>query len=109
LLLKNLTEGVSLSFSLMVVAFIAINLGWAPCLKRKSQLGRQIADQIAGFRQFLVKVEQDQMDRLRGAAVSTQDRKLDPLLPFAIALEVKEAWGDQLSQTFSYSSVVAEE
>jgi len=31
------------------------------------------------------------------------------LLPFAIALEVKEAWGDQLSQTFSYSSVVAEE
>jgi hypothetical protein len=49
LLLKNLTEGVSLSFSLMVVAFIAINLGWALWLKRKSQLGRQIADQIAGF------------------------------------------------------------
>src|SRR4029079_13151934 len=32
LLLKNLTEGVSLSFSLTVVAFLVINLGWAPYL-----------------------------------------------------------------------------
>jgi hypothetical protein len=109
LLLKNLTEGVSLSFSLTVVAFLVINLGWAPYLKRKSQLGREMADQIAGFRQFLVKVDQDQLNRLHDGAVSTQDQKVDPLVAYAIALEVKEAWGDQLSQTFSCSSVVAEE
>jgi hypothetical protein len=56
-----------------------------------------------------VNVVQDQKDRQRGAAVSPQDRKLDPLLPYAIVLEVKEARGDQLSQTLSFSSVVAEE
>jgi hypothetical protein len=109
LLLKNLAEGVSLSFSLMVVAFIVINLGWAPWLKRKSQLGRQITDQIAGFRQFLEKVEQDQLDRMHRGDISTQDRKLDRLLPYAIALGVKEEWGDQLSQTFYASIVFAEE
>ena len=108
-LLKNLAEGVSLSFSLMVVAFLVINLGWAPWLKRKSQLGRRIADEIAGFRQFLEKVEQDQLDRLHRGDISTQDQKLDRLLPYAIALGVKEEWGDQLSQTFFASTVFAEE
>ena len=34
---------------------------------------------------------------------------LDRFLPYAIALEVKEAWGDHLSQTFLASNVVAEE
>jgi hypothetical protein len=107
LLLKNLTEGVSLSFSLMLAAFLLINLGWGPMLKRKSLLGRQVSDQIAGFRQFLVKVDQDKLNRLSPEGDAPQD--LDRFLPYAIALEVKEAWGDQLSQTFLASSVVAEE
>jgi hypothetical protein len=107
LLLKNLAEGVSLSFSLMLAAFLLINLGWGPMLKRKSLLGRQVSDQIAGFRQFLVKVDQDKLNRLSPEGDAPQD--LDRFLPYAIALEVKEAWGDQLSQTFLASSVVAEE
>jgi hypothetical protein len=107
LLLKNLASGVSLSFSLMVLAFLLVNLGWGPRLKRKSLLGRQVLDQIAGFRQFLEKVDQDKLDRLNPASNAPQD--LDRFLPYAIALEVKEAWGDHLSQTFFTSTVVAEE
>lgn len=106
-LLKNLASGVSLSFSLMLVAFLLINLGWGPRLKRKSVLGRQVSDQIAGFRQFLEKVDQDKLNRLNPEADAPQD--LARFLPYAIALEVKEAWGDQLSQTFFATSVVAEE
>jgi Predicted membrane protein (DUF2207) len=107
LLLKNLASGVSLSFSLMLVAFLLINLGWGPRLKRKSPLGRQVSDQIAGFRQFLEKVEQDKLNRLNPAADAPQD--LDHFLPYAIALEVKEAWGDHLSQDFFASTIFAEE
>jgi len=107
LLLKNLAESVSLSFSLMLVAFLLINLGWGPRLKRKSLLGRQVSDQIAGFRQFLEKVDQDKLNRLPPEGGAPQD--LDRFLPYAIALDVKEAWGDQLSQTFLASTVVAEE
>jgi hypothetical protein len=107
LLLKNLASGVSLSYSLMLVAFLLINLGWGPRLKRKSALGRQVSDQIAGFRQFLEKVEQDQLNRVSLPGNAPKD--FDRFLPYAIALDVKEAWGDRLSQAFFASSVVAEE
>src|SRR5258708_22271986 len=104
---KNLAEGVSLSYSLMLVEFLLINLGWGPRLKRKSPLGRQVSDQIAGFRQFLEKVDQDRLNRMNPAVTTPQD--LDRFLPYAIALEVKEEWGDQLSQTFFASTIYAQE
>jgi hypothetical protein len=107
LLLKQLVSGVSISFALMLVALLAVNLGWAPQLKRKTQLGREVLDQVAGFRQFLEKVEQDQMNRLHPSGETPAD--LDRFVPYAIALEVKEAWGDHLAQTFLASTVVAEE
>jgi len=106
-LLRQLASGVSLAFALMLVAFLLINLGWGPLLKRKSPLGRQVSDQLAGFRQFLQKVEQDRLNRLSLAEQAQQE--LDRFLPFAIALEVKEAWGDHLAQTFFAATVVAEE
>jgi hypothetical protein len=110
-LLKKLAEGVSLSYALALVAFLLINLGWAPLLKRKTQLGRQVSDQIAGVRQFLEKVEQDQLNRLSGSPYTQFDtsQKLDALLPYAIALEVKEAWGDQLAQAFLATTVFTEQ
>jgi hypothetical protein len=106
LMLKNLAVGVSLSFSLMVVAFLLVNLGWGPMLKRRSALGREMLDQVAGFRQFLAKVEQDKLNRLNPSENGPQD--LDKLLPYAIALEVTEAWGDRLSQSFFATTVFVE-
>jgi hypothetical protein len=87
LLLTKLAAGVSPSFALTLVAFLAVNLGCAPLLKRKTILGRQTCDQIAGFRLFLEKVEQERLDRLNPAKEAPQE--LDRYLPFAIALEVK--------------------
>jgi hypothetical protein len=106
-LLKRLAFGVSLSFSLMIVAFLLVNLGWGPRLKRKTLLGRQVSDQIEGFRQFLQKVDQDKLNRLNPGVDAAQD--LDRVLPYAIALEVKEAWGDHLSQTFLATAVFVEQ
>jgi len=110
-MLKKLSEGVSLSYALMLVAFLLINLGWAPLLKRKTPAGRELSDQIAGFRQFLQKVEQDRLNRIGGSlAGSAEDsQKLDALLPYAIALEVKEAWGDELAQAFFATTVFTEQ
>jgi hypothetical protein len=107
LLLKHLASGVSLSFSLMIVAFLVVNLAWGPRLKRKTLLGRQVSDQIEGFRQFLQKVDQDKLNRLNPGVDEPQD--LDRMLPYAIALEVKEAWGDHLSQTFLATTVFVEQ
>jgi Predicted membrane protein (DUF2207) len=107
LLLTKLAAGVSLSFSLMLVAFLLTNLVWGPRLKRKTPLGREMSDQIAGFRRFLETVDQDRLNRLNPEVSAPED--LDRFLPYAIALEVKEAWGDHLSLTFLASTVVAEE
>lgn len=107
LLLTKLSSGVSLSFALMVTALLVVNLGWAPQLKRRTKLGRELLDQIAGFRQFLEKVEQDRMNRLTPSSSTPED--LDRYIPYAIALEVKEAWGDHLAQAFLASTVVAEQ
>jgi hypothetical protein len=101
-----LASGISLSFSFSLLALLLINLGWGPQLKRKTPLGREISDQIAGFRLFLEKVEQDQWNRL--GLAERGSRALDRYLPYAIALEVKEAWGDHLAQTFFATTVVAE-
>ena len=106
-LLKVLAAGVSFSFALTLALFLVVNLAWGPRLKRKTPLGRQVSDQIAGFRQFLQRVEQDQLNRLNPSAQAPSD--LDHLVPYAIALELKDAWGDHLSQTFFASTVVAED
>jgi hypothetical protein len=106
-LLTKVAAGVSLSFALMLVAFLLINLGWWPWLKRKTLLGRQACDEIEGFRQFLEKAEQDRLNRLNPAAQAPQE--LDPFLAYAIALELKVAWGGHLTQTFLASTVVAED
>jgi hypothetical protein len=94
----KLAANVSLSFALILAAALLINLGWAPGFKRKTPLGRQASDQIAGFRQFLLAVEQDRLDRLTSPRDAPDD--LARHLPYAIALEVKETWGDHLAQSF---------
>ncbi len=110
LFLTKLAAGVSLSFVLMLAAFLLINLGWGPRLKRRTLLGRQTTDQIEGFRQFLQKVEQDPLNRINPSDESLERSLRDPnrFLSYAIALEVKEAWGDQLAQTFSALTVTVE-
>jgi hypothetical protein len=97
-MLKQLAEGVSPAFALMLVSFLLVNLAWGPFFKRTTSEGRRVLDEIAGFRLFLEKVEQDQLDKLNPADEAPQ--ALQEYLSYAIALEVKEAWGDHLAQTF---------
>jgi hypothetical protein len=97
-MLKKLSAGVSQEFALMLVLFLLVNLGWGPWLKRTTREGRRVLDEIAGFRLFLEKVEQDRLDKLNPADETLQAR--EEYLAYAIALEVKEAWGDHLAETF---------
>jgi hypothetical protein len=97
-LLRLIAQNMSLAFALMLIAVLAVNLGWAPFLKRTTPEGRRVLDEIAGFRLFLERVEQDRMDKLNPPDEILQAR--EKYLAYAIALEVKEAWGDHLAQTF---------
>jgi hypothetical protein len=88
----------------MVPALIGVNLIWGPQLKRRTEQGRKILDDLAGFRLFLEKVEKDRLDKLNAAGEAPET--LDEHLAYAIALEVREAWGDHLAQTFMATTVM---
>jgi len=103
-MLRKLAEDVSLTFAITLAALLLVNLVWGPQLKRRTAQGRQILDEIAGFRLFLEKVEKDRLDKLNSAGETPE--LLDEQLPFAIALEVREAWGDHLAQTFFTTAVM---
>jgi len=103
-MLRQLAQEVSPALALMIVAFLAVNLGWAPFFKRTTPERRRILDEIAGFRLFLEKVEQDRLDRLNPPEEILQAR--EKYLAYAIALEVKQAWGDHLAQTFFASTAM---
>ena len=98
LLLVKLSQGISPAFALMVAALALVNLVWAPFLKRVTKEGRATLDALEGFRQFLISVEQDRLHRLNESA-SKPAAEVE-YLPYAIALEVREAWGDQLAGAF---------
>ena len=94
--LWQLKSSVSLAYALSLLALVFINLAAFPALKRLTQQGRQTLEQIEGFRLFLQKVEQDRMQRLTVA--DTHSAALSEFMPYAIALDLREAWGDHLAE-----------
>jgi hypothetical protein len=98
MLLRTMANNVSPIYAVTLVTLVGMNLAWIPALKRMTARGRQAVAEIEGFRIFLEKVEQDRMQRLNtkddapSAAVE--------FLPYAIALEVRESWGDRLAEAF---------
>ncbi|MGC2698315.1 MAG: hypothetical protein WA738_21210 [Candidatus Angelobacter sp.] len=55
--------------------------------------------QLAGFREFLVRVEQDRLDRVNTPAQRAE--LMDRFLPYAIAVGVQEGWGDTKAAALS--------
>ncbi len=97
-LLKRMSQDISPAYAVMLVALVVINVGWIPALKRMTAQGRQAIAQIEGFRMFLAKVEQDRMQRLN--AKDEAPNVAIEFLPYAIALELRESWGDHLAEAF---------
>jgi hypothetical protein len=93
--LREMIRNVSPTYAVALAALVLINLAWLPALKRLTPRGLEARNGIRGFRLFLEKVEQDRMQRLNAA---DQEAKSLEFLPYAIALEVREAWGDHLAE-----------
>lgn len=93
--LHELAHGISAGFAGVLLLLVAVHPICAPILRRYTADGRQALDQIEGFRQFLLKAEQDRLQRLN----HSEDTPASDLeyLPYAIALDVREAWGDHLA------------
>jgi Predicted membrane protein (DUF2207) C-terminal domain len=85
-------------FVAMLIALLLTNLGWGSVMPSMTERGRLALEQIRGFQYFLEAVEQDRMEVLNHPNSTPQ--LLNESLAYAIALDVKEAWGDHLCNTF---------
>lgn len=86
-------------FVLALLLSVLVNNVFFVIMRAPTPLGLETLRQLAGFREFLVRVEQDRLDRLNSPA--GRAAVMDRFLPYAIALEVREGWGDSLAAALS--------
>ena len=87
------------AFVLALLILIVLNNVFFVLMRSPTAEGSRILQQLAGFREFLVRVEQDKLERLNTPAGKAEI--MDLCLPYAIALNVRESWGDTLAAAFS--------
>jgi hypothetical protein len=86
-------------FVLALLLSVALNNVFFVLMRAPTALGRATLQQLAGLREFLMRVEQDRFDRLN--APEGRAELMNRLLPYAIALGVREGWGDTMAAAFS--------
>ena len=85
-------------FVLALLFSVLLNNIFFVIMRAPTARGLIILQQLAGFREFLLRVEQDPLDR-----VNTPEQRaelMNRFLPYAIALNVREGWGDKWRQRF---------
>jgi uncharacterized membrane protein YgcG len=101
------TLGSSTSFITVAVfgMLIASNFVFHELLKAPTHMGRELIDKVQGFKVFLAATEGDQIKRM--APVNWNVDTFNRFLPYAIALDVEEAWAAKFSQAVTAASAAA--
>ena len=83
--------------ALMLVVVVAFGF----LVKAPTAEGRRMMDEIEGLKLYLGVAERDELARLRGPGESPpllDAGRYEQLLPYAVALEVEDAWTDQFTR-----------
>jgi hypothetical protein len=91
----QIAKGSNTTFAGSLIVLVLLNVTFTSLLSKMTTLGRQCMDQLFGFRQFLATVELDRLERLNDPHITPA--LLNNYLAYAIAFDLKEAWGDHLS------------
>ncbi len=74
---------------LMVITLVIF--GWL--VRAPTVEGRKLMDEIEGLKLYLSVAERDELARMKGPdAPALDEKRYETLLPYAVALEVEEAW-----------------
>ncbi len=90
--LKNLASS---EFVAWVIVMSVLGPLASRFLRNITESGAELKWQLEGFREFLVAAEQDRLDRIHMPREALRSNEQN--LAYAIALEVKEGWGDELT------------
>ena len=91
-------EGGPLVWITFAVLSVAMHLTFLLLLRAPTPAGRQIMDEIEGFRMYLDTAEQDRLERMRSPQLSPE--VFEMFLPFAFALGVENSWCERFAREF---------
>ena len=80
------------------VLTLAMHIIFISLLRAPTPAGRQIMDEIDGFRMYLDTAEQDRLDRMRSPELTPD--VFESFLPYAFALGVENSWCDRFTREF---------
>jgi hypothetical protein len=97
--------GSNQEFAFSLFAITLLNVSFTALLQKLTPLGRKRLDEVMGFREFLATVELDRFERMNHPKLTPA--LLNDYLAYAIALDLKESWGDQLSEALTAAATSA--
>ncbi|MFW5816821.1 MAG: DUF2207 domain-containing protein, partial [Wenzhouxiangella sp.] len=92
--------GLSAALVITAVVLMLINVVFTFLMPAPTERGRRLLDHIEGLKLYLSVAEQQDLARLQrpdAEAPSLTPERFEQLLPFALALEVEEAWTEKFS------------
>jgi len=98
LVARELARDISWVAVISYLAMIVINGIFVPLLRTPTAQGQKVLSQIHGYKVFLQETE---LDRLKALGNIPASMPKFASLPYAIALDLKEPWGDAMADTFA--------
>lgn len=93
---------ISILAVLALVSMVLLSLGFYQLLKAPTRLGRKAMDALEGFRMYLSVAEQDRLALMKSPEKTPE--LFEAYLPYALALDVEQAWAEQFSDVLSSSA-----
>jgi len=100
-----LTKFTSLPLAVFLFTSIALHILFHSLLKAPTVAGRRLLDQIEGFKMFLGAVDGDRMNRINPPEQTPET--FEKFLPYALALDVEQAWAEKFSGVLNAASQAA--
>ena len=91
----------------ILLAIAVINVVFYQLLKRPTPEGRKVMDAIEGLKMYLGTAEKDAMDYARKVHRTVQE--FEKFLPYALALDVENAWAEQFSDVLDKAAASGHE
>lgn len=96
---------------LIVAAMFAVLVVFAIAIKAPTADGRRLMDEIQGFKRYLAVADKDDLARLPGPQPEQEPtldaERFERLLPYAVALDVEDAWTDKFTLAVGAAAAAA--
>ena len=93
-------NGAEFLFPLMALLMIVVLVVFGRLVKAPTVAGQKLLEEIEGFARYLKVAERAELDRLPGPGAPApvlDASRYEKLLPYAVALEVEEAWTEKFT------------